>query len=133
VEVVEALMSPEDVRVSAARGGGVGPQTFRRDNVEAVAPVCGSVHEALSRREAPWPGLPDVAELVDVVERLPLGALRVDDRVRSERDAATRERRVGGRGGVEVAERGGRAVVGCRDQERNHADWIVTGYGALER
>src|SRR5437879_13705908 len=112
-------MSVNVVRVVASREGGVGPQTFRRDNVEAVAPVCGPVHEALSRREAPWPGLPDVAELVDVVERLPLGALRVNDRVGSERDAATRERRVGGRGGVGVEERGGPGVVGCGDEERN--------------
>src|SRR5256712_11075427 len=111
-KVGEALIIREDVRVSTSRGCGVGPQTFRRDNVEAVAPVCGPVHEALSRREAPWPGLPDVAELVDEGERPPLGALRANDRVGSERAAATRERRVRGRGGVEVGEPGGAAAGG---------------------
>jgi hypothetical protein len=117
-EVVVALVVDRDVRVTAA-GRAVGTQADGAVDVELEPVVGRAVDERLLRGDPPRAALPvGVALRVEEVERLALGALRVDDGRRAEDELArdvARGRRAAGAAGARAGRDRGNGRVARRE------------------
>src|SRR5256886_16697602 len=100
--------------------------------MERVTTVGGAVDETHLRGRAPRPRFPYVAGVVHVDHRFALRADRIRDRARTEGDAAGRVRRVRDRSAWWEGEYCRSLVVGTKEEERHHADFVDAGCRELE-